>query len=140
MTATGGVSLLPINNRTNVTTLESLFLRSIPSITQLWYPNDPHFSNFSATLVLFVEHIILTVVVNGLARAGSYLQRSPHVETLKGLTMDPAYTGLTSSALEMFNLTTCQIEAYAYMLSDFPSCLAVALLLLYVLIVFIHTI
>src|SRR5271155_4518976 len=81
----------PVNNLTNITTLDSLFLRGIPRIAQTWYPNGSHFSNTSATLVPFVEHVISTLVVDGIARTGSYLQRSP-IETLMSFTMNPAYT------------------------------------------------
>src|SRR5208282_1347495 len=53
----------PVNIQSNVTTLESILLRSIPKVINVWYPNDSHFSNSSSTLIPFIEHVISTVMV-----------------------------------------------------------------------------
>jgi hypothetical protein len=137
----------PINNLTNVTTLDYILMRSIPKITSTWYPMEPHFSNSSATLVPFIEHIISTLVVDGIARTGSHLQRSP-VKTLQSLTIQPASAiGITKpengfpdieSTTSMRMDTT--VQGYAYVLYGFPSYLATAILSLHILIALSDTI
>lgn len=135
----------PMSNVTNTTTLEFILIRNIPKITSTWYPDISPFLNSSSTLIPFVEHIISTLVVDGIARTGSSLQQSPDI-TLKSLTIYPAsLIGITQPPVELeVNSTTpmrmdTSVEGYALVLSGFTSYFAAAILLLHVIIALIHT-
>jgi hypothetical protein len=136
----------PLSNGSTLNTLESLLLLNIPKITDIWYPGEAHFSNSSPTLVPFVEQTISSMVVDGLSRTGSHLQRSP-ITTLIQLTMGSTtteITRLTPGISEDGRSTTpmrmeTSVEGYAYLFTGFPMYLSAAVLLAHSFIALLHT-
>jgi hypothetical protein len=142
--------LAPIlNSSTNMTTLESILVNSIPNLSINSMPNPFKAAiNISdpISLIPFIEHVISTIVADGLARTGSYLQR-PASESLDGLLFDgatvvsgwslePQNSSLVKSTASMRMETS--VDGYAYIISGFTAYIAVASLLLHTMIALLH--
>lgn len=142
----------PFSNASNVTTLEKILMDSIPTLFDI---TALDFSTGSISFTPFIEHVISTVVVDAIARTGSYLQRPPYniysgvLDHIDEQFCDPLSQNAVSRSALAFddvtdgNLSTpmrmeTSIEGYAYVISGVTMYFAACSLLLHAIIALLH--
>jgi len=141
----------PISNTSTTTTLEKLLTDGILTVFD---PMNLNFSRSSIYFTPFIEHVISTVVVDAIARTGSYLQQ-PIYDIYSGILdhvgdgfCDPlSATAVSREALEQYDATgnssvpmvlETSVDGYAYQLSGGTMHFAFFLLILHTVIAFGH--